>query len=79
VTVQINPQVPAHFIALPCPVSHLLGQSYEKALTELGSCCRTVIHGLATLGISCMRLDNKGLLERDDLYPQHDRHNPHSS
>jgi hypothetical protein len=63
VTVQVNPQVPAYFIALPHPVSRLLGQPYEKALAELKSRCRTIIHGLATLGIGCVRLDDERLLE----------------
>jgi hypothetical protein len=45
------------------PLSRLLGQPYEKALAELESRCRTVIHGLATLGIGCVRLDDDGLLE----------------
>ena len=63
VTVQVNPQVPAYFIALPHPVSRLLGQPYEKALAELGSRCRTAIHGLATLGIGCVRLGDEQILE----------------
>ena len=62
-TVQVNPQVPACFIALPHPVARLLGQLYEKALAELDSRCRTVVHGLATLGLGCVRLDDEGILE----------------
>ena len=62
VTVQVNPQVPAYFIALPHPVARLLGQPYEKALAELDSRCRTVVHGLATLGIGCVRLDGEEIL-----------------
>jgi hypothetical protein len=50
VMVQVNPWVPAYFIALRQAVSRLLGQPYEKALAELESCCRTAIHGPATLG-----------------------------
>ena len=63
VTVQVNPQVPAYFIALPHPVARLLGQPYEKALAELDSRCRTVVHGLATLGTGCVRLGDEGILE----------------
>jgi len=63
VTVQVNPQVPAYFIALPHPVARLLGQPYEKALAELDSRCRTVVHGLATLGIGCVRLGDEEILE----------------
>jgi len=63
VTVQVNPQVPAYLIALPHPVARLLGQPYEKALAELESRCRTVVHSLATLGIGCVRLDDEGILE----------------
>jgi hypothetical protein len=37
VIVQVNPQVPAYFVALPHPVSRLLGQPYEKALEKLAS------------------------------------------
>jgi hypothetical protein len=63
VTVQVNPQVPAYFIALPHAVSRLLGQPYEKALAELESRCRTVIHGLATLGVGCVRLNDAEMLD----------------
>ena len=63
VTVQVNPQVPAYFIALPHPVSRLLGQSYEKALAELDSRCRTVIHSLSTLGAGCVRLGDEELMD----------------
>ena len=62
VTVQVNPQVPAYFIALPHPVARLLGQPYEKALAELDSRCRTVVHGLATLGIGGVRLSHEKIL-----------------
>lgn len=60
---QVNPQVPAYFIVLPHPVSRLLGHSYEKALAELDSRCRTVVHSLATLGIGCVRLGDEEILK----------------
>ena len=63
VTAQVNPQVPAYFIALPHPVAHLLGQPYDKALAELDSRCRTVVHGLATPGLGCVQLGDEGTLE----------------
>ena len=63
VTVQVNPQVPAYFIALPHPVSRLLGQPYEKALAELDGRCRTVTHGLGTLDIRCRRLGDEEILD----------------
>ena len=62
-TAQVNPQVPAYFVALPHPVARLLGQPYDKALAELDSRCRTVVHGLATLGIGYVCLDGEGILE----------------
>jgi hypothetical protein len=58
-----HPQVPAYLIALPHPVARLLGQPYEKALAELDSRCRTVVHGLVTLGLGCVRLDDEEILE----------------
>jgi hypothetical protein len=63
VTVQVNPQVPAYFIALPHPVSRLLGQPYEKALAELEGRCRTVTHSLGTLDIHCLRLGDEEILD----------------
>jgi hypothetical protein len=64
VTVQVNPQVPAYLIALPHPVSRVLGQPYEKTLAELDSRCRTVTHGLeSALGINCVRLGDEELLK----------------
>jgi len=63
VTAQANPQVPAYFVALPHPVARLLGQPCEKALAELDSRCRTVVHGLVTLGIGCVRLGDEEILE----------------
>ena len=64
VTVQVNPQVPAYFIALPHPVSRLLGQPYEKALTELDGRCRTVTYGLASMvSIGCVRLGDEQIME----------------
>jgi hypothetical protein len=63
VTTQVNPQVPAYFIALPHAVSGLLGQPFEKALATLDSRSRMVMDGLATLGIGCVRLDDEQILE----------------
>jgi hypothetical protein len=56
VIVQVNPQIPVYFIALPCSVSDLLGRSYEKALEELQGRSQRVIHNLASLGIDCERV-----------------------
>jgi hypothetical protein len=63
VKVQVNPQVPAYFIALPHAVSALLGQQYEKALHQLATRCETVRNGLAPLGLGCVRLDDRQLVE----------------
>jgi hypothetical protein len=63
VVAQVNPQVPAYFVALPHPVSQLLGHPYEKALAELESRCRMVVHSLATLGLGCVRLQDRQILD----------------
>lgn len=63
VIVQVNPQIPAYFVALPHPVSRLLGQPYEKALEKLDSRCRMVTSSLGALLISCVRLEDRGILD----------------
>ncbi|TET50651.1 MAG: hypothetical protein E3J64_07945 [Anaerolineales bacterium] len=62
VTEKVNPQVPIYYIALPHLVSRLGGDGLDKALRELDSRSRLVMHSLGQLNVGSMRLDDDALV-----------------